>query len=1455
MIDNLMAFSIRNKLIIGILTFGLIGWGIYSLSELPIDAVPDITNNQVQVITTAPTLAAQEVERYITYPVEISLATIPDMVEIRSISRFGLSVVTVVFKDHVPILDARQLVGERLRTAQTMIPPGYGVPELAPITTGLSEIYQYVLQPKKGYEHKYSAMELRTIQDWIVKRQILGTPGVADVSSFGGFLKQYEVAVNPDKLKAMGTTIAEVFDALQKNNQNTGGAYIDKKPQSYFIRSIGLVSDTNEIKKIVIKNINGIPLLIKDVAEVKLGSAIRYGAMTQDDHGEVVGGLVLMLKGENSNQVIQNVKERIASIEKSLPEGLTIDPFIDRSKLVDRAIHTVSKNLIEGGLIVVFVLVLLLGNLRAGLIVASVIPLAMLFAISMMNIFGVSGNLMSLGAIDFGLIVDGAVIIVEAIVHHVTGENRFPGIPRLTQEQMNQEVHDAAVKIRSSASFGEIIILMVYLPILALTGVEGKMFKPMAQTVGFAILGAFILSLTYVPMMSSLFLSKSTVHIRSISDRIMDSLHKIYQPLIRKALENRAIIIIISVIVLTISIFVFTTLGGEFLPTLEEGDFAVETRIMSGSSLTQTVETSVEAAKILQKNFPEVKEVIGKIGTSEIPTDPMPIESCDLIIVLKDKDEWTTAATMEGLADKMNEALAVLPGVEFSFQQPIQMRFNELMTGVRQDIAIKIFGENLDELARKAREVSELIKNKKGVGDLFIERVTGLPQIVVKLKRDKIAQYGVSVNDLNTIVRTAFAGEAAGVVFEGERRFDLVVRLNENFRQNIQDVKALYVPLPNGTEIPITELADIEFNKGPMQISREDTKRRITLGINVRDRDVESLVKEIKQTLDQRLKLKPGYYITYGGQFENLIEAKNRLSIAVPVALAIIFLMLFITFGSVKQSLLIFTAIPFAAIGGIFALVIRGMPFSISAGVGFIALFGVAVLNGIVLIAYFNQLKHEGMTDIKERIFKGTHVRLRPVIMTATVASLGFLPMALSGSAGAEVQKPLATVVIGGLISSTILTLFVLPILYTYFESDNKNSFKAPPVVILIIGLIMLPFVSNGQQESKTVTLEEAINIAVQNNPSVHTANYQLEQQKALKKSSFDLNKTSVGFMYGQYNSIVNDNNFSIDQAFANPGVYINNANLARQHIKSSEYNLAASENELIKNVRLVFYQYLISKERLKLFQFQDSLYKNFAKNAELRFKTGESNYLEKVAAEGRMLEVANALLQTEADIKIWENQLQKLLNIEEPIVIKADSIFYISPITPDTARLESNPFLNFSKQQVKVNQAQTKVFKSQLFPDFNIGFATQTLVGYYTINNTDRYFGKGYRFQYIYGGIALPLWSRPFRSRIQASQIGEQIALSHYKNQKLLMETEYQKLIQEKEKFSATLNYYNTKGLAQANTLVKYAERGYQTGESGYLEYIQNQTQAMQIKLNYLETINQINQININLDFILGGK
>lgn len=1441
MIDKLISFSINNKLIIGLFVLGLIGWGIYSFKQIPIDAVPDITTNQVQIITQSPTLAAQEVEQFVTFPLEIAMSNLPDVEEIRSISRIGISVITVVFEEDADIFRSRQLISEQIKIAEGEIPKGFGSPELGPITSGLGEVFQYVLHTLPGYDSIYSDMDLRTINDWIVKRQLAGTPGIIEVSGWGGHKKQYEVAVNPEKLNSMNISIADIYQALENNNENTGGSYIEKQYNTYFIRGEGLVKSIEDIEKIVVKTVDGIPILIRNVAKVGYGSSPRYGAITWNGHGEVVGGQTLMLKGENSYEVVAEVKKRIEVVRKSLPEGIVLESYLDRSELIDRAMGTVTKNLIEGGLIVILILVLLLGNFRGGLIVASVIPLAMLFAMGMMNMFGVSANLMSLGAIDFGLVVDGSVIIVEAILLRLT--TKYTG-RQLSQEKMDDQVNHAATQIRSSAAFGEIIILIVYLPILALVGIEGKMFGPMAKTVSFAILGALILSMTYVPMMSALFLNKKISDKRTFSDRFIGKLQQWYKPILTLALNRKWITIVIAFVLFGLSLFTFNRLGGEFIPTLEEGDFALHQILPPGSSLQQSVDVSKKIQRTLLEEFPEVETVVSKIGTAEIPTDPMPIEVGDIIVRMRPKSEWVTASSKEEMFEKMAESLSKIPGVEYEFTQPIQMRFNELIAGVREDIAIKIFGENVDILHQKAQEAEKIINSIQGVGDLRVEQTKGLPQIIIRYERDKIAQYGLNIRELNTVLRTAFAGEVAGVVFEEERRFDLTVRLEKEYRQDISQIRNLYVPLPNGQQIPLSEVAHIAYEDGPMQISRDDAKRRIVIGVNARNRDTESLVDEISEQLDARLNLPPGYYLDYGGQFENLIAAKKRLSVAVPVALLLIFVLLFFTFGSIKQALLIFTAIPLSAIGGIYALWLRDMPFSISAGVGFIALFGVAVLNGIVLISYFNQLKKEGVSNIKERIMNGTKIRLRPVIMTATVAALGFLPMALSSSAGAEVQRPLATVVIGGLITATLLTLLVLPVLYSLVERSKSNGKSIVSGFLILISIGGLSNQIQAQESKETltpITLDKAVELALNNHPSIRAATLRVEQQEELKKTAFDLEKTRISYSMGQLNSSVNDYQWEISQGFKFPTTYIAQSNLLKEKIILSEKELLISSLELERNVRSAWNQLAYGVELLKDSEKRLVTYENFALVAEKRYDAGSTNFLEKTSALSQYQQMQLRHQQLEADVIIYKQELQQWLIHEGDIILPENAFSKTAIIIEKTSTVDQNPILNYYQQKTAINEKVLKLEKSNYLPDFSVGYFNQQIDG-----------STG--FDGLRVGIGIPLFFWTQRGKVQAARIGNDIAIADLENKTQTINFSYNTQVQKLTKHLLQVNWYQTQGLATAEEMLRFATKSYRAGAIDYMEYINTINQATEIKIAYLEEVNKYNQAAIVLQYLSGN-
>jgi len=1453
MLNKIIYFSIKNKLIIGLMTLALIGWGVYNLTKLPIDAVPDITNNQVQVITVSPSLGAQEVERLISFPVELSVSSVPNILEIRSFSRFGLSLVTVVFTEETDIYWARQQITEKLKEAEEQIPPGVGSPFLAPVSTGLGEIYQYELHPTKGFETKYSATELRSIQDWLVRRQLLGTPGIAEVSSFGGNLKQYEVALDPAKLRAMNITITEVFEALENNNANAGGAYIEKDPNAYFIRTEGLVKNTTDIGQIVVKNTaTGLPILIRDIADVRMGSAIRYGAMVKDDKGEVAGGIVMMLKGENSSKVIRAVKEKIADIQKTLPAGVKIEPFLDRTKLVNRAISTVEKNLAEGALIVVFVLVLLLGNLRAGLLVASVIPLAMLFAISLMNVFGVSGNLMSLGALDFGLIVDGAVIIVESVIHRIQLSNyHSSGIKKLSPQEMDEEVYDSASKMMGFASFGQIIILIVYLPILALVGIEGKMFKPMAQTVAFAILGAFLLSLTYVPMMASLFLSRRTQHKENISDRIMNAINRAYQPLIHFALRMKVMVLAIAVALFALSLFLFSRMGGEFIPSLDEGDFAIETRVLTGSSLNETITVVQKASGLLKQKFPEIEKVVTKIGSAEVPTEPNPVELGDMIVVLKDQSEWTSAHSREELANKISAILQEnLPQASFGVQQPIQMRFNELMTGARQDVVVKIYGEDLDTLAVYAEKLGRLIQPVAGAQDLYIEKMTGLPQIMVAYNRANLARYGLSIQEVNRTVTAAFAGEGAGQVYEGEKRFDLVVRLNQQNRRDITDVQNLFVSNAAGFQIPLEQLATVQMKDGPNQIQRDGAKRRITVGFNVRNRDVQSIVDEIQGKVGNSLQLPVGYTITYGGQFQNLIEAKNRLSVAVPLALLLIFVLLFFAFKSIKQSILIFTAIPLSAIGGIFALLIREMPFSISAGVGFIALFGVAVLNGIVMIGYFNQLKVSGLTNVEEIIKQGTAARLRPIIMTATVASLGFLPMALSSSAGAEVQKPLATVVIGGLISATLLTLVVLPVIY-YF---SENGFKAnKPVKKLVVVLVLFFPLTVSAQQPQPKSLAEVLQLARENNNEIRKYKLAVDLSSGLKKTAVDLPKTTINYSQGKLNSPLLDNRFGIIQNFSSPAVWKSQGKLLAEQKILSQQQLVFQEHELEYQIKQVYAQLAYFHELNGLLHRQDSIFKVLARAADIKFRTGESGLLEKTTAETQRLEIADRISQNEVAINTTLNNLNSLVQAPQPLNIIPEKLN--QPKTPDEKLPEEarHPLLSVYQQQIAVAAQEQKLEKSKLTPDFSLGYFNQSLAGTYEINGQEQSFSRKDRFQGFEAGIALPLYFGAQSARIKAAGLNRQMVQADLANQQILLQNELKSAEENNQRLANSLNFYQEKVIVNANLTLKQADKAYRSGETGYLNYLQATDQVLRIQQNYLQLLLEYRLNNYQLQYLKG--
>jgi len=1446
MLNKIIEFSIRNKLIVGLFVFALIVYGVYQTTKLPIDAVPDITNNQVQVITVAPSYGATDIERLVTFPIEQANTNILGIKEIRSFSRFGLSLVTIVFDDETDIYWARQQVAERLQKIQSLIPKSVGTPELGPISTGLGEIYQYVVRTEPGYENKYNETDLRTIQDWIVRRQLLGVKGVAEVSSFGGKLKQYEIAVDANKLQAYNITMQDVFFALEKNNQNTGGAYIEKGPTVLFIRSEGLIGGESDILNISIKATEGgTPLFIKDVAEVKIGYATRYGAMCYNDEGEVAGAIVMMLKGANSNEVIKNVKERIAQIQTTLPEGVILEPFLDRSKMVNNAIGTVETNLMEGALIVVFVLVLFLGNFRAGLLVASVIPLSMLFAICLMNGFGVSGNLMSLGALDFGLIVDGAVIIVEAVMHRLSHNKQFKHLNKLDQNQMDEEVKHSAGKMMNSAVFGQIIILVVYLPIFTLQGIEGKMFKPMAQTVAFALLGAFVLSLTYIPMMSAVFLSKKTKHKPNVSDRMMFKLEAWYESALSKVLRIPKTVLLSVVVLFASSIITLGFLGGEFIPALEEGDFAVDTRVLTGSSISTTIENTQKTAHILKTRFPEVEMVVTKIGSGEVPTDPMPMEASDMMVILKDKEEWTSAKTFPELAEKMGKALEEVPGITASFQYPVQMRFNELMTGARQDVVLKLFGEDLDTLARYAHFVGEIVNTVAGAKNLYVETVTGMPQVIIQYNRSAVAQYNLNISDINRVVNTAFAGQSAGLIYEGEKRFDVVVRLKGEKRNTLEDIRNLLIPTPEGTQLPLYQLASVEIKNGPNQIQREDAKRRIVVGFNVRGRDVQSIVNELQQKVAKQLKFPSGYYLTYGGAFENLNAAKQRLMIAVPVSLILIFLLLYFAFNSIRQGLLIYSAIPLSAIGGIFFLALRGMPFSISAGVGFIALFGVAVLNGIVLIAEFNRLKAEGVENLKEILIKGTKLRLRPVLMTAFVASLGFLPMALSNGAGAEVQRPLATVVIGGLLIATFLTLFVLPVLYLMFGNSSKPQFgfKGPVVVLLLLSSI--PYAGHSQTP---IGLQAAIDTALHNNLVIKNEQLKTEYLKKLRGAAGTIPKMNVSGEFGQINSYYSDNRFGITQNFDFPAVYVQQKKVYTEEWKSGQLNVLLKEAEVKRAVRQVFYMYLYLRQKEKLLIRYDSVYSAFLQKANLRLAAGESNVLEKAIAENQKGTIGVQLKQVQQQIHLVALEFVFVLNAPEAYVPAETEIKSAVELSTDPALLNQHPSLKLKAQQKNVAAHATRLERARLMPDFNLGYYNMSMKGF----GADEQYYTNSRFQSVQFGLGIPLFFGAQKSRLSASKIERTLAELNFIQETRTLQNQYAGLADKYNTETSTVDYFENQALKNAMLISETANKQLASGEINYLEWVLLNNQTVQVQSSYLDAIRDLNETGTQINYLL---
>lgn len=1440
MFKKIVHFSVRKKLFVALTTLFLLIGGIYSMLTLPIDAVPDITNNQVQIVTVSPTLAPQEVEQLITFPIEVAMSNIMNVEEIRSVSRFGLSLVTVVFKEDVPTLDARQLINEQIQAVSGDIPTELGTPELMPITTGLGEIYQYVLKVAPGYEKKYDAMELRTIQDWIVKRQLSGIPGIVEINSFGGYLKQYEVAIDPDALYSLNITIGDVFEALNRNNQNTGGSYIEKVNKAYYIRSEGMITDLHDIEKIVVTNRGGIPVHVSDIATVRFGAPKRFGAMTKDGEGECVGGIAMMLKGANANMVTKELEKRVAKVQKMLPEGVSVEPYLNRAELVNRNISTVVRNLIEGALIVFVVLIIFLGNVRAGLIVASVIPLAMLFGFILMRVFGVSANLMSLGAIDFGIVVDGSIVILEGILAHIYGK-RLAG-KKLSQEEMDHEVEMGAGKVVRSATFAVLIILIVFFPILTLSGIEGKYFTPMAKTLVFCIIGALLLSLTYVPMMASLFLKREVVLKSTFADRFFEKLNRIYRKVLDYCLLHAWKTVGISFAMLLASLFLFGRLGAEFIPTLDEGDFAMQMTLPAGSSLSKSIDVSLRAEKILKEKFPEIKHVVAKIGTAEVPTDPMAVEDADVMIVMRPFDEWTSAGSRAEMVEKMKEALAPITDAEFNFSQPIQLRFNELMTGAKADIAIKLYGEDMEELYAKAKEAARYIEQVPGASDVLVEQAMGLPQLVVNYDRNKIARYGINIEELNTIIRTAYAGEAAGVVFENERRFDLVLRLDNDKVKDL-NLDRLFVRTSENIQLPVSEVASISLVNGPLQINRDATKRRIVIGVNVRNADIQQVVSKIQSVLDTHIKLKPGYYFEYGGQFENLQNAIRTLLVVIPVALMLILLLLFFAFRSIIYSLVVFSTIPLSLIGGIVALWLRGLPFSISAGVGFIALFGVAVLNGILMINHFNDLrKKQNYTMCTSRIIAlGCPHLLRPVFLTGLVASLGFVPMAIAQSAGAEVQRPLATVVIGGLIVSTLLTLIIIPVFYKLVNKllhgwKRVRCIKSNAKVILWM-LLMLPALNTYADEPvRTVSLDEAISLAFQHHPRLKAATASVDRNKAARGEVWDGGSTSFSYSWGQLNgNYRKDNELAIEQSLGSLLTpFYRNALVRTQVTKSGLYRDMVKK-EITAEVKRAWAYYQYAYHICELYKEQKALAEQLNRTGELRYQQGDINLLERNTIMTMAADLHTRQMKAEEELKLASKRFIWACYAGEAIVPE-DTTLNVFVVERQLSVVPSSVHLNYFANQVKEKKDMWHIEQSKFFPEFSIGYVRQKISPMCGLDSW-------------MVGVSFPVLFFPQHSRSKQAKLDWKIAEWEAEQNRTELNNkveELQSLVLQNKK---TLDYFTLAALKEAHALGQSALAQFRESEIDIVSFVQTLETARDIRQRYIEAVYAYNISALELE------
>lgn len=1442
MLEKIIDFSIKNKLIVILFTLSIVGFGLFAIFNIPVGTVPDITNNQVQVITTSGNLSTQEIEQFITAPVEMEMANLPGVKEIRSISKFGISLVTVVFEDKLGTYLPRQLIAEKIKSAAANIPEAYGTPEMGPISTGLGEIYQYILDVEPGYEDKYSSMDLRTIQDWIVKRRLSGISGVVEINSWGGHLKQYEVAIDPLLLKSMNITLMEVYDALKSNNSISGGAYIEKTNQSYFIRGDGQIKSIEDVQNIVVSNNDGTPILIKDFAEVHYGYANRFGAITANGKGETILGQIMMLKDANSKVVIDEVKERVAEIQKSLPEGVFINPILERGELIEKTSRTVSENLILGGIIVLFMVFLLLGNVRSALVIASMIPLALLFTISMMYIFGIDANLMSLGALDFGIIIDGAVIIVEFIALKMTLLKKdIDGIKSSERQNMMDKIAlEGSSTMMKSAIFGQIIILIVFIPILSLRGVEGKMFQPMALSFSFAIIGAMVMGLTWMPVAASLFLRPEKNDKKNISDWIMNLAQKAYSPVIRWTMDHQVTVMSAAVISLILTGVMFNRIGGEFVPTLDEGDYVIQPVLKTGTSLSKTIEMTTQMEAILIKEFPdEVDQIVSRIGAAEVPTDPMSMEEVDVIIKLHPKSEWTQTDEKDALADLFKEALSIIPGVEYEFTQPIEMRFNELITGVRSDIAIKIYGDDLDYITRKGTEIKNLISNVAGAGDIVLEKTSGLPQIKVDYDRSRLAYYGVNIELLNTYLSTAFAGQSAGVIFEGEKRFDLVLRFHEDYRTNIEDIKNLMVPVSENQEVPLSELADITYTTGPAKISRDNTHRRVVVSVNVRNRDLQSVVEDIQSIVDAEVKLRPGNYIEYGGQFENLENASKRLLLAVPIALLLIFIFLHFAFRSLKDAIMIFIAIPLATVGGVTALWLRGMPFSVSAGVGFIALFGIAVLNGIVLIEHFKKLQKSGMKNMREIIFTGTKDRLRAVLLTASTDAIGFLPMAISHGAGAEVQRPLATVVIGGLVTSTMLTMIALPILFELFHKYEKVKFfplrfiRSKSFVAVLLLLLIPTFIKS---QTVQLNLEELVDIGLANNKEISAFSLKVEESEVLKKTAFAPDKTSI--TYGSDQNNIAENGYplhvvGVEQHFSFPSLYFKEGDVKEIELSIAETQLAIQQNNLVKNISIAYYHHQMLLSQITLYQRLDSVFSELLTINEKRYELKDISKLELLNIKSEANQLSLTLKSLNYEIENSYQQLATLVNYDADFRLKdSTEILPVLGLVNDTL-----PVFQLMDLHAQRAESLIAVEKSKALPDIYLNY----FLGSNTHADAKNYQGFGV-------GLSIPLFYGNHKANIKAAKISNEAQNLLIENELALIENKIKRLMTEQAKCADLIANYNSIEKPLVEEIARTALKSFEVKEINFYTFALSLESALKIKLSHFENVFNYNKATLEL-------